>query len=44
MQFINPNFLVIGLENGAIYGWTLSTNSLDKIEAHKTGIMTLKKH
>lgn len=45
MQLINPDFLVIALDNGAYYGWTLSKNSFDQIEAHKNGsILTLKKH
>ena len=45
MQVITPDFLVIGLDNGALHGWTLSTNSFATIEAHQNGaILTVKKH
>ena len=45
MKLINPDFLAIGLDNGIIFGWSLSTNSFDRIEAHQGGaIMVIKMH
>eukprot|EP00347_Sterkiella_histriomuscorum_P008066 403346504 len=40
MQLVNPDFLVIGLDNGCYTGWTLSANKQDQIEAHKSGAVT----
>ena len=45
MQLVSQDFLIIALDNGLFQGWTLSTNSLQAIEAHKNGgIITLRKY
>lgn len=45
MAAVSPDFLVIGLDNGSIAGWTLSSNNLAYIPAHTQGaIITMKKH
>lgn len=45
MKLLNPDFLVIGLDNGIITGWNLSSNSFNNIEAHQGGaIMVIKMH
>jgi hypothetical protein len=41
MKFVKPDFLIIGLENGAYHGWTLTNNSFQSIETHKAGITSL---
>jgi hypothetical protein len=45
MKLLNPDFLAIGLDNGRLFGWTLSTNTFDNIEAHPgSAIMCIKTH
>ena len=46
MQLSSPSFLVVGLDNGNIAGWNLSTNALDQLPAHigtHNGILCMKK-
>lgn len=45
MKILNPDLLAIGLDSGVLFGWTLSTNSFDKVEAHQASpIMSIKTH